>query len=282
MTNSKLRSAVIVVISLLAVNLCQAEMPAYKLSVENIMLVSSNTYEFDILLQHTNSHESKFRYVLGQYFFDFNPAIANGGSLTLSITGSDLPENLRPRNPNVSGSQLRMAANAVPGKENLPSVSTESPGTLIARVRLTTSAGSMSDAPLNLKFRTGPENPFTKVFAYVDNQIVDVTRTLETTSDNNPGAEDNTIVPKEYSLQQNFPNPFNPATRINYELPAESFVTLKIYDITGKEMETLVNENQNAGTYSVQFDGSRFASGVYFYRFEAGNYVQVRKMFLVK
>ncbi len=89
-------------------------------------------------------------------------------------------------------------------------------------------------------------------------------------------------IPREYSLSQNFPNPFNPTTAINYRLPAVSNVSLKVYDVLGREVATLVDGRQNAGTYSVKFDGSRLATGVYFYRLKAGGYSAVRKLMLVK
>jgi hypothetical protein len=88
--------------------------------------------------------------------------------------------------------------------------------------------------------------------------------------------------PKEFKLEQNFPNPFNPTTTIQYQLPADARVTLKIYDILGSEVRTLVNEEQEAGYKEVQFNGSSFASGMYIYRLTAGNYTSIKKMMLVK
>lgn len=268
--------------SVIGLNMCLAGTPKYKLSAENLKLISSNVYEFDIYLQHINTDEASFKYILGQYFFEFNPGIANGGTLSFSIIGSDLPQLLQPRNPTVSGNQLRLAVNSVPSKDNLPVVSVKSPGTLIAKVRLVTSAKSFSDAELNLRFRTGPENPYTKVFAYIDNQITDVTNKVEVAVDNTSIVREVSSLPKEFALQQNYPNPFNPTTSINYDLPVSSIVTLQIYDVSGREIATLVNEQQNAGIYNVQFHGSNIASGVYFYRIKAGEFTQVKKMFLIK
>lgn len=282
MKNLKIKSLLVIILSVIGLNISLAGSPKYKLTTENITLISPNVYEFDIYLQHTNPGDAKFVYILGQYFFDFNPVVANGGTLTFTIIGSDLPQMLQPRNPTVSGSQLRLAVNSVPPKDNLPVISVKSPGTLIARMKLETSAESFSDAELNLKFRTGPENPYTKVFAYIDNQITDVTNEEEIAVDNISNVGEVSSLPKEFALQQNYPNPFNPATSINYELPVTGLVILNIFDVTGKEVATLVNEQQNAGMYSVQFDGSNFASGVYFYRIQAGEFTQVKKMFLIK
>jgi hypothetical protein len=91
----------------------------------------------------------------------------------------------------------------------------------------------------------------------------------------------------DYALGQNYPNPFNPSTMINYQLPADGHVTLKVYDVLGREVETLVNENQQVGRYSVNFDGSRLASGVYFYRLNVvptngKTYESVKKMLMIK
>jgi len=89
-------------------------------------------------------------------------------------------------------------------------------------------------------------------------------------------------IPKEYALSQNYPNPFNPVTKINFALPKQGFVTLKIYDITGREIQTLVNEVKQAGHYTVDFNGAHLSSGVYFYRIQSGNFVSVKRMVLIK
>ncbi|OYV84749.1 MAG: hypothetical protein B7Z63_06465 [Ignavibacteriae bacterium 37-53-5] len=89
-------------------------------------------------------------------------------------------------------------------------------------------------------------------------------------------------MPKAFSLSQNYPNPFNPSAIISYQLPTNSFVTLKLYDVLGKEVETLVNERQSAGSYSVRFNGVNLPSGVYFYRLEAGSYHDTKKFLLLK
>ncbi len=88
--------------------------------------------------------------------------------------------------------------------------------------------------------------------------------------------------PDKFLLSQNYPNPFNPVTLINYELPSYNNVQLKVYDNSGKELITLVNSFKEAGRYNVTFDGSNFASGVYYYKLTAGNFTSVKKMFLIK
>lgn len=94
-------------------------------------------------------------------------------------------------------------------------------------------------------------------------------------------------VPKTYALYQNYPNPFNPTTVISYQLSAVSNVTLKVYDILGREVATLVSGQQNAGVYKANLNASRFASGVYFYRMNAvqnngQTFVSIKKLMLAK
>ncbi|HAY33581.1 MAG TPA: T9SS type A sorting domain-containing protein [Ignavibacteria bacterium] len=91
-----------------------------------------------------------------------------------------------------------------------------------------------------------------------------------------------TDIPREYKLYSNYPNPFNPSTNIKFDLPKDVQVYIKIYDMVGREVKTLVNEFKTAGRYSVTFSGSDFASGVYYYKIKAGEFEQVRKMILLK
>ncbi|MGA9407059.1 MAG: T9SS type A sorting domain-containing protein, partial [Bacteroidota bacterium] len=93
---------------------------------------------------------------------------------------------------------------------------------------------------------------------------------------------ENTLhVPNSFSLSQNYPNPFNPTTIIDYQLPVTSFVTLRVYDILGREVAMLVHEKKEPGDYVVSLDGGRFSSGVYFYRLTADNATITRKMVIV-
>jgi hypothetical protein len=91
---------------------------------------------------------------------------------------------------------------------------------------------------------------------------------------------DNT--PNVYSIEQNYPNPFNPATTIRYSIPKEGFVSLKVYNAIGEEVTKLVNEIKDAGNYNVVFDATNFASGIYFYRLQAGSFSHVKKMIISK
>ena len=89
-------------------------------------------------------------------------------------------------------------------------------------------------------------------------------------------------IPQTYSLMQNYPNPFNPVTTINFSIPQHGFVTLKIYDVLGKEVMTVVNEQKVRGNYEVEFNAGNLASGAYFYRIESGEFRDVKRMILLK
>ncbi|MDP2038479.1 MAG: sugar-binding protein [Ignavibacteria bacterium] len=95
------------------------------------------------------------------------------------------------------------------------------------------------------------------------------------------GTEDNSL-PVKYSLDQNYPNPFNPTTKLKYSIMKPGFVTLKVYDVLGREVANLVNEFQNSGSYNLNFDASKLSSGVYLYTISSGDFVQSKKMLLIK
>ena len=89
-------------------------------------------------------------------------------------------------------------------------------------------------------------------------------------------------IPSNFYLSQNYPNPFNPTTSIKFSIPRSSFVSIKVYDILGREIKSLVNEEKSPGVYTVKFDGSTLVSGIYFYRLHAGNYTETKKFILMK
>jgi hypothetical protein len=90
------------------------------------------------------------------------------------------------------------------------------------------------------------------------------------------------VIPSEFKLSQNYPNPFNPLTMISYQIPTNNLATLKVFDALGREVATLVNEIKEAGSYSVQFDGSKLSSGMYFYRLQAGSFSETKKLILLR
>jgi len=96
------------------------------------------------------------------------------------------------------------------------------------------------------------------------------------------GVADERAIPEEFALSQNHPNPFNPTTTIHYELPLEGFVTLKVFDVLGNEVATLVNERKEEGRYQITFDASSLSSGVYIYQVRINDFIDTKKMILMK
>ena len=115
---------------------------------------------------------------------------------------------------------------------------------------------------------------------------------LRTTTGGGPVTQiaHNIYSPTEFSLEQNYPNPFNPSTKIKYTLPSvtlrqaqsDIFVTLKVYDVLGNEIATLVNEEKPAGNFEVEFNSGNLPSGLYFYTLQSGNFAETMKMLLLK
>jgi hypothetical protein len=94
--------------------------------------------------------------------------------------------------------------------------------------------------------------------------------------------EDTKQLPTEFLLSQNYPNPFNPSTKIKYSIPQSSNILIKVIDILGNEVATLVNEEKPAGTYEINWNAANLPSGVYFYQLKAGDFIQTKKMLLLK
>ena len=100
-------------------------------------------------------------------------------------------------------------------------------------------------------------------------------------------SENEALLPQEFALHQNYPNPFNPVTRIRYDLPENSMVNITVYDMLGREVNTLVNQVQDAGFKSIIWDatndyGKSVSAGIYLYQIQAGDYMQTRKMVILK
>jgi hypothetical protein len=96
------------------------------------------------------------------------------------------------------------------------------------------------------------------------------------------GVDDGVLVPTQFTLKQNYPNPFNPSTTIQYEVPSERLVSLKVYNLIGAEVTTLVNEVKAPGSYAVSWNGEGVPSGVYFYKMQAGGFTATKRMLLIK
>ena len=89
-------------------------------------------------------------------------------------------------------------------------------------------------------------------------------------------------IPVKFSLSQNYPNPFNPTTNISFDIPKSEFVKLSVYDLSGKLVDELVNTNLQAGKYTTNWNASKLSSGVYLYKIQAGEFVDVKKLTLIK
>ena len=111
-----------------------------------------------------------------------------------------------------------------------------------------------------------------KVYNLIDGEIKIITGVSK---------EDN-LIPKEYSLSQNFPNPFNLLTKIRYEIPKEGNISIKVFDILGREITTLLNKHEKPGSYEIEWNTHDFASSIYFYQLKAGDYIQTKKMILLR
>ncbi len=265
-------------------SITNSQTPTYSLTARNLVTQAPDSLTFDVYLFHTNaSTVPEFQYCLGQYFFNFNTNIANGGSLTYRIVNSDLPENLRPRNPSIAGNLLRLATNATPGPGNGFQISSTGNGTLVVRMSLTTTASSFAlNEPLNLTWVNPPQSGLvTKIFAYINNINTEVTTPLT----HNVVISVNqisTAVPERYDMFQNYPNPFNPSTKIRFDLPAASDVTLAVYDISGKLVSEMYRGKLQAGNYEYKWNAGNLSSGVYFYRIQAGEFTKTMRMMLLK
>lgn len=258
--------------------------PTYTLIARNLFLIAPDSLTFDIFLRHTN-FPTPFIYSQGQYYLNFNPNFGNGGTLTFSMLESEMDTSCRPRNPTVINGILRIATNTFPGIGMGCEISHTGPGTLVGRFSLTTTTNFLPLDSSYLKWRNiASGNPYTNINAYVGNTIVDITDSSGHYVDFNADVSEN-INPLKLSvfkLYQNFPNPFNPKTIISYELRVTGYVKLKVFDVNGKEIVTLVNEKQNGGEYKVEWDAGEYSSGIYFYRFQTENYSEVKKMVLKK
>jgi len=115
-------------------------------------------------------------------------------------------------------------------------------------------------------------NPYTQVIMKASIKSSPQTEVQQTGSE----------IPLAFNLNQNYPNPFNPSTKIDFQISMKEHVTLKIYDMLGREIATLVDEQKPAGKYSIRFDAGTLADGVYFYRIIAGNFVGTKKLILLK
>ncbi len=357
-----------------------SQTPTYTLTVTNDQQIDGQNYEFDIYLLRTGG--TAFEYANNsQYFININPAIINGGTLTFIISSGTCELNavqqILPSKVSFDAvnNRLRIAAHSPSGAGTGTIISSSGLGTRLGRFKLTNTV-TFAAAQANLSWYNGPSGFYTKVFAYVAANNVEITnpashfinifnpplpvvlssfdasvnkndvkltwvteseinnsgfnvertsvRTLNwenigfiqgsgtTTSQKHYSFDDRKLQtanykyrlkqldyngnfeyfnlandvevgkPKEFTVSQNYPNPSNPKSRIDYQIPVSGKVTIKLYDIIGREVMTLIDKEQDAGYYVVEFDGTNLASGLYFYRVQTLNFTVTKKMALIK
>lgn len=121
------------------------------------------------------------------------------------------------------------------------------------------------------------------VFTFLDGNIYSFDKSILISGEGHPSdVEDEDVLPSEFVLEQNYPNPFNPTTKITWQSPVAGIQSIKVYDVLGNEVATLVNEYRNAGSYELEFDAEKLSSGVYFYQLRAGDFAETKKMILLK
>lgn len=284
---------------MLLANMLIAQTPAYKVIAANDEVINTKTIEFDIYILRTSEEPLELANFQTSLYFDI--AIKNNGTLTAQfIEGTSELSNSHqyPNPPNVAGviddyGQFRIAAKMNPGTGNGSLISNVYPGTRFGRFKITNTVEYAAISPnFFWNFSTGGKNYFNVISAYINNVATDITNPeLYLNQLNNTVLEVETEIklPTEYGLSDNYPNPFNPTTRIDYQLPFDSKVTIELYGITGEKIAALVNSDLSAGYYSAEIDAGKLnlSSGVYLYKMTAQsnaekNFVQTKKLVLMK
>jgi hypothetical protein len=229
----------------------------------NSALIALNRifYCYDRMNADTNEYSTLRNYYL-------NLVSSNTNDTTFARTASELSRKCLV--------QQREFINAIYEYEHVVTNSNDSAEILASEI-------SILEIYILLSSEQGDAASFTGQLGYLKpSNLTDAMNKIREKMGHKQGLSVSNNTPKVFSLSQNYPNPFNPITKINYSIPNSINVSLKVYDILGRLVKTLVNEYKDAGSYFVTFDGSSLASGVYFYRIEAGNFVQSKKMVLVK
>jgi hypothetical protein len=204
-----------------------------------------------------------FTFTQSQPSFNSGPGCAGSGCHTLqaNIVTAEVLDNFQVR-ITLSGNTGNVAGELV-----------DNGGTVVAVNNGTSSNPFILTAPSTGTYtvNAGYKNP-SRVYG-TTNAVVNVTGINESLIDFNPNS---------FKLYSNYPNPFNPSTKIRYAIAQTAFTTLIVYSITGSEVATLINEEKTPGVYEVNFDASNLSSGVYLYKLQAGNYTDVKEMVLLK
>jgi Secretion system C-terminal sorting domain len=267
--------------------------PTFNMTLANGKQVSSKVFEVDIYMLSTSAPIELATFSLG---ISFNNAIKGNGTLMPSWVPSssqlsNLAELPTALNTSTAG-VIKIAGKIPPGAGSGSIISNISPGTKIGRLQLTNSSDFVSGQQMNFIWLMISPYP-TTVNAYVGNVNTNITSVgiyndYQLTIPSEVETEI-TGIPINFAISQNYPNPFNPSTKINYQVPTDARVILEVYNIAGQKVAELVNQDQHAGYYTVDFGTTaKLASGIYIYRITASdkatgnNFSDTKKMMLLK
>ncbi len=239
-------------------------------------MIQVNNDSIRILIHIKSTSNERFEYKASQYFIKIDTS--QFSPLSATVTG-----NFSYSNSTVLPSGIIGMFAQVPNNETII-IPDSGNGTQIAKIIIRGKHRGPGSSQQLATWRNGPINPFTKIFAIVDSVPVDITTPQTHFFENiavGIGGEEITSL-NTYTLSQNYPNPFNPNTIISFTLPQREAVKLKVFDINGRTIVTLLNEIRNAGEHTITFNASDVASGAYFFQIKAGDFIATKKMLLIK
>jgi len=238
-------------------------------------LVSNSYSNWGTSLDGLVAGESSFDISLSGNFTENDFTISAGVTLTGNISSSDLIINyVVVENVNYSGN------NGISNHKNVMRKIVNPEGDPI-ELNLNEAKMFSTTIAKNGEWNTGK----LKIIVFVQSKgskEVFQSESISYSELNVTGIETENHISNSFKLNQNYPNPFNPTTTITYSVPKNGYVLLNVYDILGNEIQQLVNESKSAGSYSIKFDASNLANGVYYYQLRSGNFVQTRKMIFMK
>jgi len=268
----------------------QAQSPTYLLELRNDAQVSATEYEFDIYLLRTGT--TTFEYASGQYGIVINPLIKNSGTVIASLVAGSLDPVLAASNQTPASvsfydnlNVIRIAASIPPRPGNGAFISNIPPGTRICRVRLSNTVDFAQYQP-NLAWTTTTIYP-TQVYAYVEETNTAITNHSNHTLSNLGNPVLNVVTSSDNYLYDDnglkvYPNPASERINIDYMLVQNSQVSLSVLDITGKQVEQLVNENQQAGNYSLTWIPESQPEGIYIVKLQTGMTQKISRVTLIR
>jgi hypothetical protein len=267
-----------------------AQNPTYLLELRNDVQVSATVYEFDIYLLRTGTTE--FEYASGQYGIVINPLIKNGGVIQLSLVASSpdpvlVASNQTPASVSFYEDKnvIRVAARTPPGAGNGALISNVSPGIRLCRVRLSNTADFGQYQP-NLTWTTNTFFP-TQVFAYVGGTNTAITNYSNHTTGNLANPVLNAITASDdYASTEPgmrvYPNPFNDRVTIDYNLVNKTQVKISVFDTNGKLIDDLVDDVQQAGSYTIPWIPGSLNEGTYLVKLQTGLNQKISRITLIR